>query len=53
MGKSDLYLILLAVVIIADVGMNELGFGAITFLPLTLLAGWLMFKAFENEKFSE
>jgi hypothetical protein len=48
MRKSVLYSILLALVIIANVSMNELGFGAITFLPLTLLACWLMFKAFEN-----
>ena len=50
MSKSDLYFVLLAIVIVADVSMNELGFGVITFLPLTLLAGWLMLKAFENEE---
>jgi len=49
MSRSDLYFVLLAIVIIADISMNELGFGVITFLPLTLLACWLMVKAFEKE----
>jgi len=50
MSKSDWYFVLLAMAIFADVSMNELGFGAITFLPLTLLACWLMSKASEKEK---
>ena len=48
MNKSVLFFILLALVVIADVILNELGFGAIAFVPLTLLACWLMFKAFEE-----
>ena len=47
MSKSDFYFVLLSLVIIADVSLNEMGFGAITFAPLTILAGWLMRKAFE------
>lgn len=46
MSKNDWYFIGLACVIFADVSANELGVGAITFLPLTLLAVWLMHKAF-------
>ena len=46
-SKSDRYLILLALVVFYLVGANELGFGAIAFLPLTLLAVWLMRKAFD------
>jgi hypothetical protein len=53
MNKSGWYFILLAIVVFADVSMNELGFGAITFLPLTLLACWLMHKTFENVKPSD
>lgn len=41
--------ILLALVIIALVGLNELGYGVIAFAPLTLLAYYLMDKIF-NEK---
>ncbi len=52
MSKSDWYFVLLAIAVFADASMNELGFGAITFLPLTLLAFWLMHKAFEKEKFN-
>jgi len=47
MSKSNLYFVLLALAIIAGVSLNELGFGAITFLPLTLLACWLMSEALE------
>lgn len=50
MSKSDWYFVLLAIAVFADVSMNELGFGGITFLPLTLLACWLMVKAFEKEE---
>lgn len=39
--------ILLAVVIFALVGLNELGYGIIAFAPLTLLACWLMEKIFK------
>lgn len=41
--------ILLALNIIALIVLNELGYGAIAFVPLTLLAYWLMEKIF-NEK---
>ena len=47
MSKSDWYFVLLAMVVIADIILNEMGLGAITFAPLTLFAGWLMWKAFE------
>lgn len=40
----------LAVVIIALVSLNELGFGVIAFVPLMLLAYWLMKKVFQVEK---
>jgi hypothetical protein len=45
--RSHLYFILLALVIFTLVGTNELGIGVFTFTPLTLLAYWLMVKAFE------
>jgi hypothetical protein len=45
--KPDWYTILLAIVIIALVGANELGLGVLAFAPLILLAYWLMVKAFE------
>ena len=48
--KTDWDLILLAIVVFALVGINELGYGAIGLLPLLLLAFWLMTKAFETEK---
>jgi hypothetical protein len=44
--KSDWYFILLAPVIFALIGANELGYGAIALLPGLLLAYWLMEKAF-------
>lgn len=50
LSRSDWYLILLGIVIVADVSANERGFGVIAFVPLTLLAYWLMRKAFEKEK---
>lgn len=40
-------LIFLGIVIIALVSANELGFGVIAFVPLTLLAYWLMEKLFK------
>jgi hypothetical protein len=46
--KSDWYPIGTGLAIFADVSANELGFGTITFLLLTLLAAWLMARAFEN-----
>jgi len=39
--------------IVILVGTNELGIGICTFFPLTLLACWLMVKAFAEEKPSE
>jgi hypothetical protein len=48
--KSDWYLILLALVIFTLIATNELGIGVITFLPLTLLAYWLMIKTFETHE---
>ena len=47
MSKSDLYLVSLSLVVILLAGLNEVGFGALAFLLLTLLAVWLMSKAFE------
>jgi len=46
------YGILLALAIIALVSANELGFGVIVFVPLMLLAYWLMEKFImrENKK---
>jgi hypothetical protein len=43
-GKNDNF-ILAAIVVFALVSANELGYGAIAFLPLTLLAVWLRRKA--------
>jgi hypothetical protein len=48
--KTDWYLILLAFVVFALVGINEWGYGAIALLPLLLLAYWLITRAFETEK---
>ena len=48
MTKSDWYFILLGLVVIGLVSANELGFGVIAFVPLTLLAYWLMVKAFRR-----
>ncbi len=48
--KSDWYCILLGLVIFILVSANELGYGVIAFVPLTLLARWLMTKAFVKEK---
>jgi membrane protein implicated in regulation of membrane protease activity len=48
--KSEGYLILLALVIIADVILGMLPTGIITFVPLTYLAYLLMEKVVEEEK---
>ncbi len=53
LSKTDWYIILLGLVIIADVSLNEMGLGIITFAPLTLLAYWLMTKAFAEDKSSD
>jgi hypothetical protein len=49
LSKTDWYIVLLGLVILADVSLNEMGFGVITFAPLTLLAYWLMRKAFMDK----
>ena len=41
--------IVLALVVMALVSLNELGFGILAFVPLALLAYWLTLKAFEQE----
>jgi hypothetical protein len=43
--RRDWYFVLAAIVIFALVSANELGYGALAFLPLTLLAAWLLRKA--------
>ena len=48
--KSDWYLILLGLVIFTLIATNELGIGVITFLPLTLIAYWLMTKVFGSHE---
>ncbi len=50
-GKGGWYF-LLGLVIFALIGTNELGIGVCTFIPLMLLAYWLMVKAFGDEKSS-
>ena len=50
LSKDAWYLILLVLVIITLIVTNELGIGVLTFVPLMLLAYWLMVKVFENEK---
>jgi hypothetical protein len=51
-SKTDLYFVALALVILALIITNELGFGVITFAPLAILAYWLMTKAFGEDKSS-
>jgi hypothetical protein len=49
LGKQDWYLILLGFVIFALISANELGYGVFAFLPMALLAIWLMSKVFQRE----
>jgi hypothetical protein len=46
--KTGWYLILLALVIAAPIGLNESGYGVLAF-PLLFPAYWLMVKAFEKK----
>ena len=50
LNESEWYFILFLLVLIALVGLNEAGYGAIAFLPLMLLEVWLIDRAFGNEK---
>ncbi len=51
--KTDWYYVLLGLVIIALVSANELGFGIFAFVPLMLLAYWLMTKVFAEDTSSD
>ncbi len=51
--KTDWYYVLLGLVIFALVSANELGFGIIAFVPLVLLAYWLMTKVFAEDTSSD
>ena len=50
--KSYLYLALVVLLVIAMIGINELGYGVFALL-LSFPACWMMAKAFEEEKPSE
>jgi len=46
MNLDNRYLFFAAIVAFILVTANELGYGVIAFLPLTLLTAWLLGKAF-------
>jgi hypothetical protein len=53
LSKNDWWFIWVYVAIFAVVFSAGSGYGAILWLPLTLLACWLMHKAFEKENPSD
>ena len=52
LNENDWYFILFLLVLIALVGLNEAGYGAIVFVPLMLLEVWLIYNAFRNKRSS-
>jgi len=48
--KSEWYFILFLFVLVILIWLNEIGHGAISFLPLLLLEVWVISKVYEKEK---
>jgi len=52
-NKSELYFILFLLVLIILVWINEIGYGAVAFLPLMLIEVWLVSRIYKKEKISD
>jgi hypothetical protein len=48
--KSELFFILFLLVLIALVWLNEIGYGALAFLPLMLIEVWLATQIYRKER---
>lgn len=52
LNKSELYFVLFLLVLIILVWLNEIGYGAVAFLPLMLIEVWLATRIYGIEKTS-
>lgn len=53
LNRDEWYFVLFVIVLIALIGLNEIGYGAIAFLPLMLVEVCLIRKIYGKEKPSD